>query len=179
MALYFFRHGESSAQAKGIFAGDEDPPLTPLGRKQIEAAVTNLTSLNITEIISSPLQRATQSAEIIKLSLKLLSGIKVDDRLKEYDVGALKGEPLITMTPQKLLLTQDVEDPQAFYDRVYSFLRDNQHQPGNILVVSHSAVGRMVETIIGSKAAGSFYEVSAYPNAQPVLINLEAIKFTN
>lgn len=177
MALYFLRHGQSTAQADNRFpAPGEDPSLTALGRQQAKKVLPELAALNISEIISSPLKRALQTAEIIQKALRLKT-IEIDKRIIEYDVGKLKGKPLRHMTPQILQTVKDTEDPQTFHDRIFDFLRDNHAKPGNVLVVGHSVVARMIETIAENKSAQLFYDVPKYPNAHPILINLDKVKF--
>jgi broad specificity phosphatase PhoE len=179
MPIYFLRHGQSEAQAKGLYPADgEDPPLTIIGKQQAADAIAELTKLNISEIISSPLKRALQTAEIVRDSLGLKNEVEVDNRLTESDVGILQGKPMIKLTPDHLLKIQAKEDPQQFYNRLFDFLKDNYAKHGSILIVSHSSVGRMVEAIIKGMDPRLFYNNAPYPNARPILINTQSIKFT-
>lgn len=89
--LFFARHGESEANITHVFANRGDgPDLTPLGRSQSEALARRLESFGITEIHSSPLARARQTAEPIATLLGL--PVIVDEALREYDVGELEGQ---------------------------------------------------------------------------------------
>jgi 2,3-bisphosphoglycerate-dependent phosphoglycerate mutase len=89
MNLYLIRHGESVYNAEGRIQGHSDVPLSELGRRQGVAAAEVLASLALDALFASPLQRAYETAEIIAARLKL--PIRLDDRLKEIDVGIFQG----------------------------------------------------------------------------------------
>jgi phosphohistidine phosphatase len=63
--VYFMRHGIAADPED--YAKDSDRPLTPKGRTKTEAIVQHLKQLNLQfdEILSSPLVRAHQTAEIL------------------------------------------------------------------------------------------------------------------
>lgn len=90
MRLYFVRHGESEANTTGLFSNR--PPgaaLTAAGREQAESLAVRLHDAGITQIYSSPLLRARQTAEI--LSAALNAPVEVTDALREYDMGIYEG----------------------------------------------------------------------------------------
>lgn len=69
MPIYFVRHGQSEFNA--VFrTGDEDPmifdaPLTDLGRQQAMDARAEIRNLGIRHVITSPLTRAIQTAQLL------------------------------------------------------------------------------------------------------------------
>lgn len=69
MAIYFVRHGQSEFNA--VFKkGDRDPmifdaPLTELGRRQALKAREEIRDLGIRHVVTSPLSRAIQTAQLI------------------------------------------------------------------------------------------------------------------
>ena len=71
MQLYFLRHGE--ADWPDWDQADDARPLTGRGRKEIEkvADLLKLLDVSINEIVTSPLPRARQTAEIVADRLKL------------------------------------------------------------------------------------------------------------
>lgn len=83
------RHGESEANAKQVFAGQDDSPLTPTGRRQAAAVADALAREPIARVISSDLSRARDTAEIIARR----HGLRVETTpaLREWDVGELVG----------------------------------------------------------------------------------------
>ncbi len=86
MFLYCVRHGESTYNAEGRLQGQSDVPrLSPLGRRQSEAAAAALAHLPIEAVYASPLRRAMETAEIIAGLLRL--EIRPEPRLKEINVG--------------------------------------------------------------------------------------------
>ncbi len=88
------RHGQSTWNADGRWQGRADPPLSELGERQAEDAVTVLrhraaAGLTIDRIWASPLVRAHRTAEIIGAGLGL--GVETDPRLQEVDAGEWTG----------------------------------------------------------------------------------------
>jgi broad specificity phosphatase PhoE len=72
--LVIIRHGETAWNRERRVMGDADIPLTDEGRRQCEAAAGVLRTLQIDRVVSSPLVRAMESAELIAGVL----GIPVD-----------------------------------------------------------------------------------------------------
>ena len=104
MRLYFVRHGESEANTTGLFSNR--PPgaaLTAAGREQAESLAVRLHDAGITQIYSSPLLRARQTAEI--LSAALNAPVEVTDALREYDMGIYEGtkDPVAGRKPNTVL----------------------------------------------------------------------------
>ena len=61
--LIFVRHGQSKYNRSRNFTGQQDVPLTALGREQAERTAVYLDRFPITRIYSSNLIRAMQTAE--------------------------------------------------------------------------------------------------------------------
>ena len=59
------RHGQSTANARGIWQGQLDFPLSGLGRQQAEKAGRAIAAGEVTAVYTSPLSRASETAEII------------------------------------------------------------------------------------------------------------------
>lgn len=70
MQLYFFRHGE--ADWKNWKKPDDERPLTPFGKKEVRLVAKFLERLKVRPdlIVTSPLPRAAQTAEIAADILK-------------------------------------------------------------------------------------------------------------
>jgi len=174
MAIYFLRHGESEANAKGLFAGQrENSPLTQHGLEQAREAAEELQLITIDIIITSELKRALRTAEEVAVAIGFdAKKIETDKRLLEYDMGALTGTPLRKLTSNELVSAEGAEDPYDFQARVLSFLREHKDTKENILIVSHAGVGRIIETARLELDSSSFYDVPPYPNAEPVRLDL-------
>ncbi|MCR5277889.1 MAG: histidine phosphatase family protein [Lachnospiraceae bacterium] len=83
MRIVFVRHGEPDY---------ERDCLTELGKVEAELAAKRLASENITEIWSSPLGRAKETAEITARALGL--PVKTLDFMREVHWGSTDGKPL-------------------------------------------------------------------------------------
>ena len=77
MKLLFIRHGESEANLRGVFAGgDDDTPLTDIGRGQAIKAGRSIFGEKIDAIISSPLSRTKETAQLVAQENKMkLKGV--------------------------------------------------------------------------------------------------------
>lgn len=64
-ALFLLRHGLTAANLEKRFAGRTDEPLHPEGMAQINALGRQLGHEGITRIVTGPLTRARQTAEIL------------------------------------------------------------------------------------------------------------------
>ncbi len=176
-AIYFVRHGESQANVDRLFVGPRFPsPLTAKGREQARLAGEHIKAegLTIDRIISSPIERAKDTAAIIAQTIGFNpAAIQYDARLAEYDMGILDSHPLAGVTPQQLVSAPNAEDPLAFQRRVVDCIREIQSLPGTTLVVSHAGVGRIIQATRQGSNPRDFYGIPGYPNAQ--VVKLEQI----
>ena len=88
--IFLIRHGESSGNSNGTIQGWTDTALTELGRRQAALLGQRLADEgSVARVLSSPLARALETAEIVAATL----GLRVDHdpRLREYGYGALEG----------------------------------------------------------------------------------------
>lgn len=167
--IYFIRHGESEANVRKVFAGQKDNSLlTDKGREQARATAKEIIKegLKIDKIYSSPLKRAYETAEIIAKELGFdASKIITEERIIEYDMGSLSGTHWHAISSTILADAENEEDPEMFRNRVYSCAKELSKLPGNILLVSHAGVGRILETVKKGMDAKLFYDLPAYENA--------------
>jgi phosphohistidine phosphatase len=119
--LYFLRHGEAGdpAQWEG---NDAERPLTDDGRRRmaLEARTMRRLELGVDRVITSPLLRARQTAEIVAVELKRKDRLVTDSRL----------------------------GPDFEPERLAEILRDNQ-DVHDLLLVGHepsmsATIGRLV-----------------------------------
>jgi phosphohistidine phosphatase len=82
MKLFFLRHGLAGDPTEWP-ANDADRPLTDYGKERMgrEAATIARLDLGLDAILTSPLVRAYQTAEIVARELDLLDALKSDERL--------------------------------------------------------------------------------------------------
>jgi len=90
MEILLVRHGQSVADIEGRHEGRADFPLTDLGRSQARRAADWIAQHYPSgAILSSPLQRATQTACIMADRLNL--AVALDDELAEMNNGVYAG----------------------------------------------------------------------------------------
>lgn len=153
MNLYVVRHGETIWNVERRVQGITDIPLTEKGMKDAEELQELISTLNIDVVISSPLERARETAKIlVNNSLP----INTDDRIKERDWGMNEGALIDTVDRwdcwDVVLNTkvQNIECIQDFMYRVSSFIEDIKvrYKDSNVLIVTHSAVSRVIHYLL-------------------------------
>ena len=93
ITLYLARHGETQANRDKRFSGRKDTPLTDKGRSQAhkvgEILLQQVGPRPSLDFVSSPLQRARTTMEIVRAALDLpRGGYATDPRIEEIDLGA-------------------------------------------------------------------------------------------
>lgn len=83
--IVLVRHGETAANRARLALGRADPSLTEVGRRQVQALADRFAASGIERVVSSPLQRAVETATAIATALHCT--VEVDDRLVEMDYG--------------------------------------------------------------------------------------------
>lgn len=93
-SLVLLRHGQSTANAEGLFTGILDPALSARGAAEARTAAELIRAAGLLPhtVFVSPLQRASQTAAIVADVLTLPPNrVDVDWRLTERNYGALTG----------------------------------------------------------------------------------------
>jgi 2,3-bisphosphoglycerate-dependent phosphoglycerate mutase len=93
--LLLLRHGQSVANANGIFTGALDIELTELGRSEAKTAARLMGKAGLypRSAISSTMNRAVETAQIVLRELSSEIHVVTDWRLNERSYGALTGRP--------------------------------------------------------------------------------------
>ena len=163
------RHGQTDYNLRSLFQGSSDIPLNETGIAQAHAAFDDLPAVDWDVVVSSPLQRAEQTARIIGEDHAIPFG-GTEDRLREIDWGEAEGRPTAEM--QQLYPARDfpgVEDAQQVADRGFDGLEALERRyPGRkVLVVAHGTLIRFLLSGIMERPLPSI------PNATLSLIELE------
>ena len=87
--MLLLRHGQTALSVEKRFSGTGDPPLTEHGRAQAAAAAARLSSCGATAVVTSPLQRARDTAALVAGGLGL--ELVVEPGLRETDFGDWEG----------------------------------------------------------------------------------------
>jgi probable phosphoglycerate mutase len=83
------RHGQTEMSVQKRYAGRSDVPLTETGVRQVVAAAKRLASAGLSVIVSSPLQRAVQTAQEVAAATG--AAVVTDEGFRETDFGAWEG----------------------------------------------------------------------------------------
>lgn len=94
MKLILARHGETDLNELGIFAGQSQAMLTEKGREQARQLGEVLAPLQPRKIISSPLYRALETAQIATASANYEEWISLEPRLQEVGLGDFQGRTI-------------------------------------------------------------------------------------
>ena len=111
------RHGRTSSNANGTLAGwTEGVGLDDIGRDQAAGLAERLRVLPIREVVSSPLQRCVETAQIVVSALADVT-LRTDERLGECRYGAWTGGSLKELAKDPLWRTvQDQPSAARFPD---------------------------------------------------------------
>jgi broad specificity phosphatase PhoE len=152
--ITLLRHGESVGNAGGIHQGQADFELSETGLAQARALAGRWQRESVTfdQIISSPLKRARQTAEILAVALHL--PVEFDSNWMERDVGQLSGlsvEDAAERFPRPVFIDPYQSIGGNGESRWESYLRAGRavqdllrRSPGRYLVVSHGGILNMV-----------------------------------
>jgi ribonuclease H / adenosylcobalamin/alpha-ribazole phosphatase len=87
--VLLLRHGQTEMSVQGRFAGRGDIPLTSTGRQQASAAADRLADRGVDLVVSSPLRRAWDTAQLVADAAG--APLVREDDLVETDFGAWEG----------------------------------------------------------------------------------------
>ena len=150
MEILMVRHGQTDWNVEKKVQGKADIELNENGIEQAKITSEKLKDRKIDVIISSPLKRAKQTAEII--NQKLNCPIYIEEGIAERDFGEFEGEYKNEFdfegfwSYEKNLKYDKAENIRDFFERIYNAL-DNiieKYNDKNVLIVSHGGVSRVV-----------------------------------
>ncbi len=155
LRLYLMRHGEVEGAA-GTLLGRTDRPLSNRGVSQAHRLAEELSSVQLTAVYSSDLERASMTAEIIAAAHHL--PVEHNAAWREIDMGEWEGRSLTALHEETPALVEQVySDPVAFrypggesfadftarVQTVLGHLRQT-HESGDIALVAHGGVCRAI-----------------------------------
>ncbi|HEX7735031.1 MAG TPA: histidine phosphatase family protein [Ktedonobacteraceae bacterium] len=118
--LLFIRHGQTTWNVEHLLPGQlPGVPLTEVGREQAERLAEALKILPITAIISSPLERACDTASYLARVREL--PVLTEDDLKDTDVGPWAGKNYNELRKEDSAWKDYVRDPTRAPEGVESF----------------------------------------------------------
>lgn len=174
LQLLFVRHAQSIANQQGRMEGRGLSGLSEVGRSQVAKLSQRLHSLNWlpSQIYSSPLPRAAQTAELLAFYDLTAPPIEFADDLQEFDNGMFQGLTWTEAQTQYPHLCQQLETSldwipipaaeslQAGRDRAHRFIQrllDRHENEQRILIVTHSWIlQQLVSELLGCDRSWGF-----------------------
>jgi phosphoserine phosphatase len=178
--VFLVRHGETDWTRERRLMGQRDLGLNADGLNQALAAAMALKGVEITEVISSPLLRAMQTAEVlaglcdmdvardprlIEMALGRWEGMPYDAALVDPGYQAFFDDPEGTPVPGGERVT-DVRDRAAA--AIQQTLADNPSR-SNLIVVSHASVIRVLLAHYLGLGLANFHRLRVGPGSLSVL----------
>ena len=173
-SVYFVRHGECEANAKGIIAGSEDDsPLTELGKQQAKDVAQRLKDLKLSLVVATPLFRTQDTAKIICSELGLDLGIVINKNFTERGVGEFVGKPLGEFFAFVQAGGSAGEANEEVYTRVKAGIEWLKTQDfKNALVVTHNGTLKMVRIVLEGLDPRDFYTMPKTGNGEYLKVDL-------
>lgn len=157
MKLYIIRHGETSWNKQKKMQGQRDIMLNEEGIRLAELTGEGMKDIGIDFVISSPLMRAKQTAELVMAGREL--PMITDRRIMEMSFGKWEGECVLdSKVVPKEYLDKFYNDPyhcpkapggEDFHDVLkrtqdfyQSLILNQAYQNASILISTHGAAGR-------------------------------------
>jgi broad specificity phosphatase PhoE len=179
-AIYLIRHGETEWAKNGRHTGRTDIPLTDAGREQAGFLLPIFDEVKFTRILSSPLQRALETAKLAGLGPRL----ELDKELMEWAYGDYEGlttKEIRDLVPDWSVWThpcpngETIDQISLRADRVVAMLHSID---GNVAIFSHGHFLRvLVSRWVGLPAnhgsrfllGTSTLSIFGYENELPVI----------
>jgi broad specificity phosphatase PhoE len=157
------RHGATDWNRQGLFQGRTDNPLNDDGIAQAHAAAEKLQQVALGHVVSSPLLRAVQTAEIIANIASRT--VTLDHGLIELDFGSFEGRPVRHLMMQhgknnaQGLVDMLPADSEPWADVASRAMRSvsqwlERHPQDEILFVCHDAVMQSM----AQRLTGNFFK---------------------
>jgi len=149
MKLILVRHGETEWNKNSKLLSHTDIPLNKDGIKQAKKTASILKNKKFDYILSSPMQRALETAKEINKFHRLK--IETSELLKERDYGDFEEInyfklDLREIRDKNLYHKYNMENPEEFENRIKKFLECEclKTHGKTILLVSHSGTIKMI-----------------------------------
>jgi len=188
--IIFLRHAQAENNAKRILAGRiEGVHLTKTGIEQAEQIAKYLKPLDISAIYSSPIERASHTAEIVAKNRSL--EVVLDERLTEIDMGkftrmnyddmfAKYGNIFLKFYENDPVIAEhEVETFPHVQRRVLDIVNHvvKKHKNENVILVTHmDPIKSMLSTVMDLKPKALFELIIA--NASLTIIKEQENKFS-
>jgi len=159
LRIYLARHGQNLDNVRGILNGHRNEPLTKKGVSQAHDVANKAkeSGISFDFVYSSPLIRTFETAKIIA-EVTGSPEPKEEPLLIERDFGIMTGKDIADierlcapniLKAEKVTYFLNPEGAETFPDlmkRARTLLDkiENEHKEGNILLVTHGDIGKMI-----------------------------------
>ena len=148
MKVYVIRHGETIENANNCLVGRINSSLTKKGIEQAKKLSTFFENKKIDLIISSPLDRCKQTAQLISNKIPII----YSNDLLGRDHGEFTGKPRDSINfdeywnYNKNIKYEKAESVKDLYNRVAKLIEDikQKYNDKNIIIVTHSGIIRVL-----------------------------------
>lgn len=187
MKLYVVRHGETEWNTEKRLQGHLDSSLTENGVNHTLLLAEIMANTSFESVISSPSPRAVHTAKLLIGKRPL--ALKTDGRLKEINLGNWQGmthEEIKAADPYRYdcyfhhpdLYKQDKMGGENFSDvktRLEEFLGnlEETYQAGNVLIVTHGVVIKVLQMICKNKSVGDIWEPPIIEGTSLTIVKVE------
>jgi broad specificity phosphatase PhoE len=174
--IYLVRHGESIANTKGIYQGQTyDTDLSALGKLQAGALAKHLADIHLDYIVSSPLKRTRQTADIVSRITKVK--IEVDQSIIETNHGLWEGlhKDDIANRWSQLYSNWFINPSQIIFPDGESFLQTKirvlnwwakiKNNQDDVLIVSHDNILRIIIADVLKMRLDDIWQFHLHPAA--------------
>lgn len=173
MVISLVRHGQTAWNLDRRMQGRTDVPLDAIGREQARAAVRDLGGVAWATIVSSPLVRARETAEIIATGLGMelgdthdefmeqsfgeAEGLAVDDARAQWPARDYPGGETVAEVGARGLLG---------LERIAE-----RHPDGDVIIVAH---GNLIRATLAAASARAFDDIAILPNCSSSQLEFSA-----
>lgn len=157
MRIYIIRHGQTDWNLQGRFQGREDIPLNEFGIQQAHRCGKALKKESFRAVITSPLQRAKKTAEIIAGHVGV-NEVIIEEGIIERDFRKISG---LTPKEREMFYATGGQDDKEPWDklcgRMMAALKKyaKLYYGENIIMVSHGASINATLTVLSKGEIGS------------------------
>ncbi len=152
MIVCLVRHGETSWNKARLVQGLTDNPLNDAGRRQAErvGAYLKTHDREWDLIVTSPLKRARETAEIIARAIGYDKPLLVDGNFRERSFGALEGRILDDETYRVIFAEEapGLEKLRDLRERAITALLALEGKADKVLICAHAQVIKGIITAI-------------------------------
>ena len=163
--IILVRHGQTEWNIERRYQGQMDTELTEFGRQQMASTADLLHHAKVDRVVTSPLKRAKESAEIVAAGLGL--DVQVEERFREMHLGTWEGQSYSLGRGSERWFEpapHGGETGEQFRGRIQSWLDENLHfdrlsdptfdklsappKPETVLLVVHGLVVQVILSIL-------------------------------